>query len=167
MAGNNIITIDNTRFIYETNFGGNPEGDRFGDRRRKCNIVIPDEEQAKDLMKAGFRVRSTKPKQDDDPTTFVPEYFVMAILKYRDKSDNKVKYPPKVYLVVDDDDPVLMDEDTVGELDKIRVKNVNVVLNPYQYGNSPEEQNLYIRTMYVEQDIDDDPYAAYYRNRNK
>lgn len=160
-----MIAVDNTRFIFEKNFSGDPTKDRFGDARRKVNLVIPDPEQAKDLIKAGFRVRQTNPRQDDDPETFVPEYFVTAILKYRTRMGQAVKYPPKVYLVSGDADPVLLDEDTVGTLDAMRIANVNVILNPYEFDPAGGGKNLYIRTMYVEQDLDDDPYAERYRRR--
>ncbi len=163
MVNSNIICIDDTRFIYETNFSGNSDNDRFGDTRRKANIVIPNPDQAKEMIKNGFKVRNTKPRPDDDPDEFEPEFFVTAILKFRDKRGNLVKYPPHVYLVSGDSEPVLLDEDTVGRLDDIRVKNVNVVLNPYVFDAENDGKNLYIRTMYVEQDLDDDPYAARYR----
>lgn len=159
------IAIENTRFIFNTNFSGDPERDSYGDIRRKANIIIPDPEQAKDLIKAGFRVRETRPRKDEDPEEFTPEYCIPVILKYRDRTGALVKYPPKVYLVVDDNEPVLLDEDTVGKLDSIRARNVNVILNPYEYDPANNGVNLYIRTMYVEQELDDDPYAARYRRR--
>ena len=159
------ITIDNTRFIFATNFSGNPANDRFSDSRRKCNLLIPDPEQARDLMKQGVKVRETRPREDEDPNEFVPEFFVTALLKYEDRGGNKVKYPPKVYLVVDDNAPVLLDEETIDMLDRIRAKNVNVILNAYEYDPVGHQKSLYIRTMYVEQDMDDDPYAARYNRR--
>ena len=61
------IAVDDTRFIFQTNFSGDPARDRFADARRKASLIIPDPEQAKDLIKAGFRVRETRPRQDDDP----------------------------------------------------------------------------------------------------
>ena len=67
------IAVDDTRFIFQTNFSGDPARDRFADSRRKANLLIPDPEQAKDLIKAGFKVRETRPRQDDDPDTFTPE----------------------------------------------------------------------------------------------
>lgn len=159
------IAIDDTRFIYATNFSGNPENDRFGDSRRKANLLIPDAEQAKELIKAGFKVRETHPRPDDDPDEFVPDYFVTAVLKYRNRAGQPVKYPPKVYLVSGDNEPVLLDEESVECIDNMRVKNVNVILNPYEYDPANGGLSLYIRTMYVEQDLDDDPYAARYRRR--
>lgn len=159
------IAVDNTRFIFATNFSGNPENDRFADSRRKANLLIPDPEQAKDLIKAGFKVRQTRPRQDDDPDEFVPEFFIPVLLKYRNRVGQPVKYPPKVYLVSGDNEPVLLDEESVSCLDNIRVKNVNVILNPYEYDPVNNGVSLYIRTMYVEQDLDDDPYAEQYRRR--
>ena len=74
----------------------------------------------------------------------------------------QVKYPPKIYLVAGDSEPRLLTEDTIDVLDKIRVKNVDVTLNKRftDMGNT-----LYVRTMYVEQDIDDDPWAGKYFSR--
>lgn len=163
----NRITVDNTNFIFATNFSGNPANDRFADSRRKCSIMIPDPEQAKDLIKKGIKVRETRPRQDEDPDDFVPEYFVTALLKYEDRMGNPIKYPPKVYLVCGDSQPVLLDEDSISTIDQIRAKNVNVILNAYEYDPVGHQKSLYIRTMYVEQDMDDDPYYARYARRDE
>lgn len=162
----NTIAIENTTFIFKSNFSGDMSNDRFGDSRRKCNIVIPDAMLADMLERDGFVVRQTRPRQGDDMEDFEPERFVTAILKYRTKTGIPVKYPPKVYLVSGDSVPVLLDEESVGCLDNIRVKNVNVVLNTYTYDPANGGKNLYVRTMYVEQDLEDDPYAARYRWNN-
>lgn len=160
------IAVDDTRFIFQTNFAGDPTKDRFSDSRRKANLLIPDSEQVKDLIKAGFKVRETRPRQDEDPSEFMPEYFVTVLLKYRNRAGQPVKYPPKVYLVSGDNEPVLLDEESVACIDNMRIKNVNVILNPYEYDPANNGLSLYIRTMYVEQDLDDDPYAARYRSRH-
>lgn len=161
----NMIAIDDTRFIFETNFAGDPAKDHFGDARRKCNIIIPDPRQAEELLERGFRVKQTKPGPNDDPDDYIPAYFVQCVLKYRDRYGKEMKYPPKVYLINMDGVPVPLSEDTVGELDRIRAKNVNVILNPWESDDGGH--SLYIRTMYVEQDFDDDPYAARYRRRDE
>ena len=161
------IAVDDTRFIFATNFAGDPSKDRFADSRRKANLMIPDPEQAKDLIKAGFKVRQTRPRPDDDPNDFEPEFFVSVLLKYRNRTGQPVKYPPKVYLVSGDNEPVLLDEESVAQIDNMRVKNVNVILNPYEYDPTNNGKSLYVRTMYVEQDLDDDPYAARYRSARR
>jgi hypothetical protein len=60
--------------------------------------------------------------------------------------------------------PVLLDENSVGVVDKCYVLRVNVALNPYE---NPKTgiKSMYIRTMYVEQDVADDPFAHMYANR--
>lgn len=161
------IALDDTRFIFATNFSGDPKRDRFGDNRRKANIIIPSADLAKEMTKNGFKVRQTKPPMDagDDWT---PEYYILAQVKYRKTNGEAVKYPPNVYLVTPGNDPVLLTEETVNCLDQIRVKNVNVILNPHEYdGANGSGLSLYVRTMYVEQDMDDDPYAARYRRSNE
>lgn len=156
------INVDDTRFIFRTNFAGDPEKDRFGDSRRKACLIIPDVEQAKDIMKMGFKVNQTKPRVNDDPENFQPEYYVTILLQYRKRNNEPVKYPPKVWLVQDNGSKVMLDEESAAMIDDIRVKNVNVVLSERVYGPGENDRNLYVRTMYVEQRMDDDPYAARY-----
>ena len=159
------VNFDDTRFIFATNFSGDPKRDRFKDSRRKVNVIIPSEQQAKDLTKAGFKVRATKPGQYDNPDEFVPEYYVLVQVKYRKDDGEPVKYPPDVYLVTEGNEPVKMTEETVGCLDHIRVRNVNCIATVRDYidKDGKPAKGLFARTMYVEQDMMDDPYAARYR----
>lgn len=161
------VNVDNTNFIFATNFSGDPARDRFNDTRRKCNILIP-KTMVEELRSKGVTVKETKPREADDPATFVPEYYVSAQVKYRKRDNSLVKSNPKVYLVVGNNSPVLLDEDSVGCLDSIRVKNVNVVLSPYAQDTANGVRvSMYVRVMYVEQDLADDPYADYYSRRNE
>ena len=43
------------------------------------------------LLKAGFKVRETRPRPDDDPQSFIPEYFVTGVLMYRTRGGSPVK----------------------------------------------------------------------------
>ena len=56
MENNKIVSIENTRFIFETNFSGDPRRDKYGDTKRYVNIVIP-EEIACELSDEGFNVK--------------------------------------------------------------------------------------------------------------
>lgn len=163
------VCFDDTRFIFMTNFSGDPKRDNYGDSRRKVELIVPSQEQAKALTKAGIKVRETKPGPYDDPETFVPEYHVTVLVQYRKRDGEPVKYPPAVHLVVPGQPAVLMTEETVGTLDHIRVKNVNCVatIRDYMDRDGKPGRNLQTRTMYVEQDMDDDPYAEKYRRSNE
>lgn len=153
MRERKLISIEDTRFIFRTNFSGDPERDTFGSDARKANIVIPDPEQALELKDAGFNVKKTKPRDNDEE--FVPEYFVSVNVNY------DTEWPPRIYLVSGNAEPVLLDEDSISVLDTCYVQNVNVVLNPYQ-NKLTGRCSLYVKTMYVEQDLNDDPFAHRY-----
>lgn len=155
MRERKLIIIKNTRFIFDTNFSGDPERDSFGSSDRKANVVIPDCEQAMALLEEGFNVRETKPRPGNEDE-FEPTYFVAVKINY--DSD----WPPEIYLVSGDAEPRLLDAETVGNLDSCYVRNVNVVLSPY-YNARVNRKSLYVKTMYVEQEIDADPFAHLYR----
>lgn len=152
-----LIRIENTNFIFKTNFSGDPERDTFGSDARKASIIIPSETQATDLLNMGVNVKRTKPKPGDEEE-FEPTYYVSVNVNY------DTNWPPKIWLVSGDSEPQLLDEESVGIIDKCYVLNVNAVLNPYT-NQRTRRTSLYVRTMYVEQDIEDDPYAARYFNR--
>lgn len=152
-----LIRIENTNFIFKTNFSGDPERDTFGSDARKASIIIPSETQAMDLLNMGVNVKQTKPKPGDEEE-FEPTYYVSVNVNY------DTNWPPKIWLVSGDSEPQLLDEESVGIIDKCYVLNVNAVLNPYT-NQRTRRTSLYVRTMYVEQDIEDDPYAARYFNR--
>ena len=107
---NNFIIIENSTFIFDTNLSGDPKRDRFNSDQRKANLVIPDEEQAQRLLDDGFNVKITKPREGEEEG-FVPRYYVSVKLNYESS------WPPKVYLVRDGDDGVLLDADSICSVD--------------------------------------------------
>lgn len=153
----NLVIVENGKFIFDTNFAGDPKRDRFGSDERKANLVIPDIDLARELIDDGFNVRLTKPRVGEEEG-FVPRYFVKVKLNY------KSTWPPKVYLVTDEDKSVLLDEESVACLDDIWVDRVNAVLNRYE---GPNGKSLYVKSMEVYQKVDDDPISAKYRRQNR
>lgn len=151
MENNKIVSIENTRFIFETNFSGDPRRDKFGSDKRYANIIVP-EELAEELTDEGFNVRHTDPKDNEYEKT----YFVKAAVNYDSK------FPPRIFLVSGDNPPELLDVESVGVIDTMYIRNVNVILSKY-YNAKIDKWSLYVRTMYVEQELDNDPFAARYR----
>lgn len=150
----NLITIDETRFIFATNFAGDPaKGGKFRSTARYGNIIIP-QSLAAELLRDGFNVRETTPRPTDGPD-FEPEHFIKIVARYDGP------YPPKIYLVSGDSEPVLMDKDSLVDIDRARIARVRVVLNPWK-DDDMGKSSFYIRTMYVEQDVESDPFARYY-----
>lgn len=151
-----LVVIDDTKFIFQTNFAGDPTVDRFGSNKRRGNIIIPDPEMAQELFERGFKVKATKPKPGEEED-FEPTYYISAMLNYDSA------FPPEVYLVSGNGSPVPLDADSVGIVDKCYVLRVRVALNPYE---NPKTgiKSMYIRTMYIEQDVANDPFAHMYAN---
>lgn len=152
----NLVIIEGGKFIFDTNFSGDPKRDTFGSDQRKANLVIPDIDQARQLIDDGFNVKMTKPRLGEEEG-FVPRYYISVKLNYDSA------WPPKVYLVNDDGRGVLLDADTVCCIDNMWVESVNAVLNPYEGRNG---KSLYVKSMEVFQKVDDDPIRAKYRNNN-
>lgn len=62
----NLVIIEGAKFIYDTNFSGDPKRDRFGNDQRKANLIIPDIEQARRLIDEGYNVKLTKPREGEE-----------------------------------------------------------------------------------------------------
>lgn len=158
MSERRLIALENTKFIYKTNFSGDPERDTYGSDTRKGNIIIPDERLALDLMDEGFNVKKTKPRPGYEDE-YEPVYYISAIVNY------DTNWPPRIYLVSGNAEPLELDEESIVEIDRCYVRNVNVTLNPHR-NKRTGRMSLYVRTMYVEQDLEDDPFAHRYARRN-
>ncbi len=154
----NTLVIRDTKFIFNTNFAGNPEADRFGSDKRRGNIIIPDPEVVAELLTRGFNVKATKPRPSDDPEAFMPDYYISATLNFDSE------WPPEVYLVSGNSQPVPLDASSVGIVDKAYIKRVRVALNLYE-SKKTGVKSVYIKVMYVEQDVAGDPFAHIYANR--
>lgn len=153
-----LISLEDTNFIWRTNFSGDPERDSFGSDARQASIIIPDPVLAEEMIAEGYNVKVTKPREGEEEG-FEPRYYIA--IKVNFDSFN----PPRIYLVSGDADPLLLDEESIDILDRCQVLNVNATLNPYENPRTGRK-SLYVRTMYVEQDIEDDPFAQRYARRN-
>lgn len=157
----NIVNIDNTRFIFMTNFSGDPSRDRFGSNRRNFNIVIPTEDQANYLDSIGVTVRQTHPNPNRVyDGEFRPTFFTRVTVNMDSK------WPPHIYLIAPDGTCTELDASSISQLDFIRVKNVCCQAKLVEKKNQPGFFTLYADILYVEQDIDYDPYYKIYRQMN-
>lgn len=149
------LSIENARLIFR-NFSGeeqtnkgrimNAKGDRnFG--------IILTEELAKKLDQDGWRVRRLKPMDDD------PEQYHTPWLKV------KVKFGriPPIVNIITSRGRTRLDENTVGSLDWAYIKNVDLVIRPYNYpaiNDKPAGVSAYLKSIYVT--IQEDNFAEKY-----
>lgn len=153
----NTLILSNTKFIFKTNLSGDPTRDTFGSSKRRANIIINDPEDVANLLTLGFKVKATKPKPGAEED-FEPDYYIPFQLNYDSE------WPPMVYLVSGNAEPLLLDERTVGKVDNCYVRAVNAALNLYT-NKKTGIKSVYAKTIYVEQDISSDPFAHLYANR--
>lgn len=139
-----------------TNFSGDPTHDRYRDSRRKCNIVVP-EENVPELIEAGITVKSTTmPDHCKDPDNWKPTYFVRAIIRYNSRQD------PDIYLVTGlgkNKKRTRMDETNVHMLDDIAIDKVKCVLNIWKHRDD-DGCSLFVNVMYCYQHVTYDPFAS-------
>lgn len=142
------IVIDGAQ-IWARNFSGkegkfNPAGNR------NFNLWL-DPKLAVDLKRDGWNVKEYAPKSDPDAE---PRPFIKVSVSY-------AYIPPKIYRVGANNKRVSLDEESVGNLDWEEIKNVRLVVRPYNWEvNGKKGIKAYVKTMYVE--IEEDPFEKKY-----
>lgn len=141
------LNIENARIIFR-NFSGKP--DRFDKVGHKNFNVILDPEQADKLSRDGWNVKVRHDSRDPDGD----DMFLLPVeIKYE-------VYPPKIYMITEKN-KILLDEDTVGQLDDAEIKNIDLVIRPYSWEvNGKTGVKAYVRKMYVT--IEEDVFASKY-----
>lgn len=150
MARKNLLKIENAH-IFWTNFAGkekknNPEG-----KRNFC-VEIPDMKLAEQLQADEWNIKYT----NDSEEYGGPKPYVQVEVKYG-------MYPPKIYKVTSRN-KTLLDEDTVGDLDKDEITNVDLYISPYPWEwNGRTGVKAYCDSMWVTIEEDDftKKYAHY------
>ena len=150
---NGIVQIDNARIIFR-NFSGAPSKfNKEGDRN--FSLVIPNEEIAdilvndKNDMGVGWNVKIKEAVEEGD----LPLIHLKVKIKFNNRG-------PQVYLRTGDRVNRL-DEDTVGMLDDIDIRYVNMDIRPYDDEiNGKPFRSAYLQSIEVVQEID--RFAARY-----
>ena len=159
--------LEDTSFIFDTHFAGKKrESDRYPINGRSFNVIINDPDLAAEMVEDNFDVRKTKPKEGFEEG-FEPEFYIKCQLKFMSEGGYS---EPQVNLVKEDERgeyTVRLTEDTVGNLDDIRLRrgSVCVTMSPYTKGGG-EHNTLYTQVLYVKQDMEDDPWARRYPRRD-
>lgn len=142
------IRIKKARLIFR-NFSGKPdEVDANGGRRKFGVIIDPAVFDLDALFADGWNIKTLAPlKPDGDPLYYLPV---------------KVQfnpYPPDIFLIVggkyamrdEYGNPIPLDEDAVGTLDRAELENVKLVITPYCWErNNKSGVSAYLKTGYFE-----------------
>lgn len=146
----NNVFIEGAQLIFKNFQGKKTEYNKEGNRNFG---VLLDEELAEELKRDGWNVKYLKPK-DDDPDGVEQAWLPVKI------SFNP--YPP-ICQLINGRGKIKLNEETIDQLDWTRIKNCDIVINPYNYPamqGRPAGVSAYLKAIYVT--IEEDRFARKY-----
>ena len=143
-----ILQIEDARIIFRNFSGEGSKYNREGDR--KFAVIIPDEEIKDQLVENGWNVKIKPPRDEDDS----PFMYLPVKIKFNHRG-------PGIYLV-SGDKVTRLNEETIGMLDEVDIKSVDMDLRPYDWEvNGKTGRSAYLQALNVIQNID--RFAARYQ----
>ena len=143
------IVFDNCRIGFR-NFSGK-EGKFNPPGKKNFCVFIDDTDLAKRLEGDGWNIRYLAPRNEGEE----PQALLNVGVSYD-------PYPPVIYLVTSTQ-KTLLDDNTVGMLDWAEIKNIDLVVRPYNYEvNGRAGVKAYCKSMYVT--IIEDEFADKYKD---
>lgn len=146
MVRENLV-MENVRIIFK-NFSGKEDTYNRAGSRNFC-VLIDDPEEAEKLAQMGWNVKYLKPLEEG----MAPQAYIQVTVSYKN-------IEPNIYMVTNRN-KVRLSESTVGNLDSADIKNVDLIISPYNWEvNGKSGVKAYCKTMYVT--IDEDVFAGKY-----
>lgn len=148
MKVNNNIIIENARIVFRNFSGEEGKFNRKGDRNF---CVLLDHDLSEALISDGWNVRYLKPREEGDE--------LQAFLQVKVSFAN---IPPKIVLVTSKR-KTTMNENMINVLDWAEIKNVDLVVRPYNWDISGKTGvKGYVKSMYIT--IYEDEFSEKYEN---
>lgn len=155
----NNLLLEDAKLVF-TNFEGRekPPYNRAGDRNICIDLTDMDPEFIDQLKAAGWNIY-----ESDNPEATVKVSLTVKI-KF---NHQKPQFNPKIYMVSEAGEnayvPILLTEDSVGNLDYMQITGGDVIIRPYEYDVAGRRGvSAYLEVAYVR--VCPDIFAAKYES---
>lgn len=146
MVKDNLI-MENVRIRFKNFSGRAGKYNREGDR--SFCAMIDDPVEAERLALLGWNIKYLAPLDEGSE----PQAYIQIAVSYKN-------IEPNIYMITNKN-KVRLSENTVGNLDSADIKNVDLIVSPYNWEvNGKSGVKAYCKTMYVT--IDEDVFAGKY-----
>lgn len=141
------VVIENAHIIFR-NFSGTATKFNRAGNRNFC-VIIDDQDAYNEMKALGWGVKELNPRDPDEEPT-----------KYMKVNVSYGYNPPVIYLISGGKKKALSEE-TVGTLDHVEIKNIDLVIRPYAWDVSGRQGiSGYLKSMYVT--LNEDAFADKY-----
>lgn len=141
------IEIENARIIFRNFSGAESKFNRKGDRNF-C-VIIDNPETAEQLSQDGWNIKILQPRDPEDK----PSHYLKVNVSF--------DYTPPTVWKVTSKKKMMLDEETVGDIDYVDIKSADVVIRPYKWEvNGKTGISAYLKNLYVV--VDEDSFAGKY-----
>ena len=132
------VTIENARLAFR-NFNG--EETRYNRKGNRAFAVLLDNpDVVKAMEEDGWNIKYLKPREDVEGDE--PQPYVQVTVRFEPR-------PPKIVMITNRK-KTFLGEETVGVLDYADIKEVDLILSPFQWEvNGNTGVKAYLKTMYV------------------
>lgn len=137
------IEIENAHIFFK-NFSGSPTTFKPEGGARNFCVEIPDPNMAQRLRDDGWNVRVLAPKEEGD----TPLNYLRVNVKFGERLSPHI-------LTIANGTQTVLDESDVGNLDTADIKNVDLIIRPYNWEvGAGSGVSAYLKAMYVTIELD-------------